>query len=75
MSPRLKQDDREQVLESNRKPLLEVAAIEFANAGFYGANINRISLAAGFAKGTIYNYFPSKQALMLALLDEYTIAF
>ena len=71
MTPRLKQEDREQVLESNRKALLEAAAVEIAGAGYEGANINRISLAAGFAKGTIYNYFPSKQALMLALLDEF----
>ena len=71
MSPRLKQADREQILESNRKALLEAAAIEIAQAGYAGANINQISLAAGFAKGTIYNYFPSKQALMLALLDDF----
>lgn len=71
MTPRLKQVEREQVLESNRKTLLEVAAIEIAQAGYAGANINRISLAAGFAKGTIYNYFSSKQALMVALLDDF----
>jgi AcrR family transcriptional regulator len=71
MTPRLKQEDREQVLESNRKALLEAAAVEVARARYDGANINRISLAAGFAKGTIYNYSPSKEALMLALLDEF----
>jgi AcrR family transcriptional regulator len=71
MTPRLKQADREQILQSNRKALLEAAAIEIAHSGYNGANINQISLAAGFAKGTIYNYFPSKQALMLALLDDF----
>ena len=71
MSPRIKQADREYILESNRKTLLEAAAIQIAQAGYDGANINQISLAAGFAKGTIYNYFPSKQALMLALLDDF----
>ena len=71
MTPRLKQKDREQVLESNRKALLQAAATEIASEGYNGANINQISLAAGFAKGTIYNYFPSKQALMLALLDDF----
>lgn len=53
-----------------RQKLLEAAAKEFATKGFVGANINHISLAAGFAKGTIYNYFPSKRELMLALIDE-----
>jgi AcrR family transcriptional regulator len=70
----LKQQDREHVLESNRNTLLAAAAVEIAGAGYQGANINQISLAAGFAKGTIYNYFPSKQALMLALLDEFAQA-
>jgi AcrR family transcriptional regulator len=71
MTPRLKQADREEILESNRKTLLEAASIQIAQSGYDGANINQISLAAGFAKGTIYNYFPSKQALMLALLDDF----
>jgi len=66
---RIKQEDREQVLGQTRQRLLEAAAEEFARAGYPGANINTISTAAGYAKGTIYNYFPSKQALLLALLD------
>jgi AcrR family transcriptional regulator len=66
---RLKKDEREQVLETNRLLLLDAAAEEFARQGYSGANINHISQAAGFAKGTIYNYFPSKQALMEELLS------
>lgn len=66
---RMKQDQREQAMEQTRQRLLGVAAERFARAGYAGANINTISTAAGFAKGTIYNYFPSKQALLLALLD------
>jgi AcrR family transcriptional regulator len=66
---RIKHEDREQVLGQTRQRLLEAAAEEFARAGYPGANINTISTAAGYAKGTIYNYFPSKHALLLALLD------
>ena len=61
---------REKQLSSTRDQLLEAAAIEFAQEGYVGANINRISRSAGFAKGTIYNYFPSKRALMFALIEE-----
>ena len=68
--PRPKQAERETILSETRALLLEAAAEEFARAGFVGANINRISTAAGFAKGTIYNYFSSKRALMLALIDK-----
>jgi AcrR family transcriptional regulator len=52
-----------------RQRLLDAAAEAFAREGYDRANINRISTAAGLAKGTVYNYFPSKQALALALID------
>jgi AcrR family transcriptional regulator len=55
--------------EAHRTRLLEAAAAEFAEAGVDGANVNRISLAAGLAKGTIYNYFPSKRDLFLAVVE------
>jgi AcrR family transcriptional regulator len=67
--PRPRRAVREEVLAETRQRLLEAAAVEFAREGYVGANINRISKAAGFAKGTIYNYFPSKRALMLAFID------
>ena len=66
---RIKQEQQQQVMGQTRHRLLKAAAVEFARAGFAGANINTISNAAGFAKGTIYNYFASKQALLLALID------
>ena len=70
MPPRYKDAEREKAMSETRRSLLEAAAEEFAREGYVGANINRISRAAGFAKGTIYNYFSSKRALMLALIDE-----
>lgn len=68
--PRYKDSNREETLNKTRALLLQAAAQEFAREGFKGANINRISTNAGFAKGTIYNYFASKRVLMLALIDE-----
>jgi AcrR family transcriptional regulator len=59
-----------EVKDVTRARLLEAAAAEFARHGMAAANINRISLAAGLAKGTVYNYFPSKQALFLAVVRE-----
>ena len=67
---RLSKAVRDTTLAESRQRLLEAAANEFAGEGYVGANINRISLAAGFAKGTVYNYFPSKRDLMLALIDQ-----
>ncbi len=72
--PRPRRAARDEILSQTRQQLLEAAAAEFANDGYVGANINRISQAAGFAKGTIYNYFPNKRALMLALIGEIAAA-
>jgi AcrR family transcriptional regulator len=70
---RHKKEDRDRIFKDTRQLLFEAAAEEFARHGYVGANINHISLAAGFAKGTIYNYFESKQALMLALINEIAV--
>lgn len=67
--PRYKDADSEQIANLTRQKLLDAAAEEFARQGYNAANINNISLAAGFAKGTIYNYFPSKEALLLELIE------
>jgi AcrR family transcriptional regulator len=58
------------VKETTRERLLTAAAQEFARAGFERASVDAISLAAGYAKGTIYNYFPSKEDLFLAVVEE-----
>ena len=55
---------------ATRERLLEAAATEFAAYGLDAANINEISLGAGLAKGTVYNYFPSKEALFLAVIQQ-----
>lgn len=70
MTPRPATAEKEKIQSETRQRLLQAAAKEFAEKGFVGANINQISIEAGFAKGTIYNYFPSKRELMLALIDE-----
>jgi AcrR family transcriptional regulator len=72
--PRPPKNTREQILNQTRQQLLDAATAEFARQGYVGANINRISQAAGFAKGTVYNHFASKRALMLALIDAIAAA-
>jgi AcrR family transcriptional regulator len=59
-----------QTKQATREKLLAAAAQEFGRVGLERANINAISLAAGFAKGTIYNYFTSKEELFLAVVEE-----
>jgi AcrR family transcriptional regulator len=68
--PRYKESERKQIKSETRQLLLKAAIEAFARDGYEKANINQISKAAGFAKGTIYNYFENKRALMLALIHE-----
>jgi AcrR family transcriptional regulator len=68
--PRHKDSERDQVIGETRQLLIEAATQEFAREGYAKANIDRISRTAGFGKGTIYNYFDSKRALMAAVIDE-----
>jgi AcrR family transcriptional regulator len=56
--------------QATRARLLAPAAEEFGRAGLERASVDTISLAAGSAKGTIYNYFGSKEELFLAVVEE-----
>lgn len=69
--PRPKKAERDEILSDTRQRLLAAATEEFAREGYAGANVDRISKTAGFAKGTIYNYFDSKRAIMLTLIEEF----
>ncbi len=68
--PRYRDAERDQVKEEMRRRLLAAALPEFAQEGYAGANINRISQAAGYAQGTVYNYYPSKRALFQAVVND-----
>jgi AcrR family transcriptional regulator len=63
---RIRQEEKEKV----RRRLLEAAADHFADQGLQGAVVDRISQAAGLAKGTVYNYFESKEQLFAEVLAE-----
>jgi len=55
---------------SKRAALIEAAIQVVANHGFHGASICMISGDSGVAAGTIYNYFESKDHLMLETYRE-----
>jgi AcrR family transcriptional regulator len=61
---------RIQQKEATRTKLLKTAAREFARRGYARANVNEISVKAGFGKGTIYNYFTNKFDLFLAVVKQ-----
>jgi AcrR family transcriptional regulator len=55
---------------TKRQQILDGARRSFLAQGFDGTSINDIVKAAGVSKGTIYAYFPSKEKLFVALVNE-----
>lgn len=53
-----------------RNHILDSAAVVFAAKGFHPTTIRDIAKHAGIADGTIYNYFDSKPALLLAVFQR-----
>ncbi len=55
-----------------RRPdeILAAALDEFIAKGFEAARIEDVAKAAGLSKGAIYLYFPSKEALLHALIER-----
>jgi AcrR family transcriptional regulator len=51
--------------------ILEGAAQVFEEHGYKGGTTNRIAECAGVSVGTLYQYFPSKEALAVALLEQH----
>jgi AcrR family transcriptional regulator len=49
--------------------LLTAAAQVFETLGYAGGTTNRIAERAGVSVGTLYQYFPSKEAVAVALLE------
>jgi TetR/AcrR family fatty acid metabolism transcriptional regulator len=56
--------------DDKRKRILRAAVKVFARKGYFAARVAEIARRAGVADGTIYLYFESKEALLVALFDE-----
>lgn len=61
---------REEKNQLTRRRILDSALTEFAEQGFRAGSVNTISSAEGLSKGILYHYFPTKEALYLACVEE-----
>jgi len=55
--------------EARRLELVRAAARVFAREGFRGARIADVATEAGLGKGTVYEYFRSKEELFFAVFE------
>ena len=61
--------DQYKEIREEKKALIMKSALElFANQGFHGTSISDIAKKAGISKGLLYNYFTSKDKLILEIL-------
>jgi len=61
---------RERRVARRRAEILAAAARAFSENGYAATTIAQIAEAADLAEGTLYNYFPSKRDLLLAVAAE-----
>lgn len=60
----------EEIREQKTALILATALKLFANEGYYLTSISKIAEKAGISKGLMYNYFESKEDLILAVIGK-----
>jgi AcrR family transcriptional regulator len=58
--------------EETRDKILHAALEVFARKGYHRAVVDDIVRASRTSKGAVYHHFPNKEALFLALVDEFS---
>lgn len=65
-----KQPKQERAAQT-RQRILDAAAQVFAEHGYVAGTTNRIAEQAGLSIGSLYQYFPNKDAVLRALMDAH----
>lgn len=63
---------REVTKAQNRRAILDAAQEIFTEMGYGAASIRDVVRRSGLAAGTFYNYFPDKESVFHAVLEEHT---
>jgi AcrR family transcriptional regulator len=61
---------RERTKQANRAAILDAARDAFVELGYGATSVRDIVRRTDLASGTFYNYFPDKEAVFRALVDE-----
>lgn len=68
---RARKQPKQQRSAETRQRILDAAARVFAEFGYRGGTTNRIAEAANISIGSLYQYFPNKDAILAALTDAH----
>jgi AcrR family transcriptional regulator len=69
MSPRT--EKQFEIIRDNKKVLIKEVGLElFSKEGFHSTSIRMIAKKAGISKGLIYNYYESKDDLLLEIIND-----
>lgn len=69
MAPR-STEENQRIRDERREQILAAAAKVFSRKGLAAAKIAEVAAQAGTSHGLVYHYFPSKEDLFAALLDQ-----
>lgn len=56
--------------DRKRAAILDAAIAEFRQSGFEATSMDRVAATAGVSKRTVYNHFPSKEALFAQIIQR-----
>ncbi len=56
--------------KAKREKILETSSVIFCQRNYHEVTMDEIAATAGVAKGTLYNYFASKEELYFAIIRE-----
>lgn len=57
-------------VQAINQALLSAARVEFYRSGYEGARVDTIAAAAGISKATLYDRYPTKEALLRAVVTD-----
>ena len=64
------QTQLEKIKDERRRQILSAAVTIFAYQGLAAAKISDVAEAAGLSYGLVYHYYPSKEALYIAIVER-----
>ncbi len=60
----------ERLTDRKRQAIVQAAIAEFRDNGFDATSMDKVAASAGVSKRTVYNHFPSKEALFAEILRQ-----